>query len=489
MSETTPTNPPSNNTPETPSSDLNRRDAVKLAGAGIVAAAAAATRFGQAPAVVHGAQEQMKFGVIGVGGRGSYLLKHLNKVDNGKCVMICDLRDEALQKGVETYKQNKPITSKDYREVLSNKDVDAVIIAVPLYKHFEITKAALEAGKHTFCEKSLVFTPSEVHALRALAKQYPKQVLQVGLQRRYSKFYQTAKSMIEQGLLGDVTHIHAQWHRNPGWTMKPGLKSNGLNWRLYKEYSGGLTAELASHQIDVADWMFGSTPEYVVGVGGLDYHKDGRDIFDNIQLIYKYPKGQKLVYSSITTNSHLPFLNASRPEFGECIMGTKGALHLTIGDGESTMPTGMWFKEPVKTEAAPVAPGQKAAPAAAGASYAIGGGQKGLPILMDKDKVAGNEGFFEKEMKFAKLWLLQKGVMVSEEERNPVDVSLESFFNDCRTGGHPKADMELGLNDSIAVMLSNMAMEQERRVRFDEIEKMGNDAKPAAAAAAGAKKG
>jgi len=458
------------------SSDLNRRDAVKLAGAGLAAAAVA--KFGQAPAIVYGAQEQTKFGIIGVGGRGSYLLKHLNKVENGKCVMICDLQDEAIKKGLDTYKLNTPATAKDYREVLSNKDVDAVIIAVPLYKHFEVTKAALEAGKHTFCEKSLVFTPAEVHALRALVKQYPKQVMQVGLQRRYSKFYQTAKSMIEQGILGDVTHIHAQWHRNPGWVIKPGGKENPANWRLFKDYSGGLTAELASHQIDVADWMFGASPEYVVGVGGLDYRKDGRDIFDNIQLIYKYPKGQKLVYSSITTNSHLPYLNASRPEFGECIMGTKGALHLTIGDGESTMPTGMWFREPVRTEAAPVAPGGKAAPAAAGASYAIGGGQKGLPILMDKDKVKGNESFFERETKFAKLWLLQKGVMVSEEDVNPVNTELESFFENCHTGAHPKADLEIGLNDSIAVMLSNMAMEQERRVRFDEIDKMGVGEKP-----------
>jgi len=176
-------------------------------------------------------------------------------------------------------------------------------------------------------------------------------------------------------------------------------------------------------------------------------------------------------------------LNATRPEFAECIMGTKGALHLTIGDGESTMPTAMWFHEPVKTEAAPVPPGGKAAPAAAGASYALGAGQKGLPILMDKDKVKGNEGFFEREMKFAKLWLLQKGVMVSDEDRNPVETELESFFNDCKTGGHPKADLEIGLADSITVMLSNMCMEQERRVRFDEIDKMGLPGSAPAAAA------
>jgi predicted dehydrogenase len=470
----------------------SRRDVVKTAAA-VGAAAAAAVEFGKAPAVVKAAGETIQYAVIGSGGRGSYLLKHLNKVENGKCIAVCDVNPAAAEKGIGAYKLNKAVAYKDYREVMANKDVQAVIIAVPLFLHYEVTKAALEAGKHTFCEKSLVFKPEEVHALRALYAKYPKQVLQVGLQRRYSKFYQTAKQMIEKGMLGDVTHIHAQWHRNPGWVMKtPTGPQNPANWRLFKDFSGGLTAELASHQIDVADWMFGSKPEYVIGVGGNDYWKDGRTVYDNIQLIYKYPKGQKLVYSSITTNSHLPYLNASRPEFGEVIMGTKGAIHLTIGDGEATLPTGMWFVEPKKADVAPAGGKEKAA--AAGASFALGAASKGLPLLMDKDKVSGNEGFFEKEMKFARLWMMQKGIIVSEEERNPVDVELESFFNDCKSGGRPLADLEVGLHDSIAVMLSNISMEQERRVYFNEIDKMGGGpqggapAKPGAAAAPAAKK-
>ena len=93
-------------------------------------------------------------------------------------------------------------------------------------KHFPVTRDALQAGKHTFCEKSLVFRPEEVHALRALAPQHPKQVLQVGLQRRYSKYFQAVKDMVDKGVLGNVTHIEAMWHRNPGWVMKPGGRDN-----------------------------------------------------------------------------------------------------------------------------------------------------------------------------------------------------------------------------------------------------------------------
>ena len=443
-------------------SDLTRRDVVKAAT--VVGAAAAITRIG-APAIqtARASTDQISYGIVGTGGRGAYLLKHLTKVDNGRCVAVCDIDPAKTDKAALVIGGN-PAKYKDYREVLADKNVEAVVIAVPLFEHYRITRDSLLAGKHTFCEKSLVFKPYELHALRALAAQRPKQILQVGLQRRYSKFYQMVKDMVDKGILGNVTHIHAQWHRNPGWVMK------GFNWRLYQEYSGGLAAELASHQIDVADWMFGGSPEFVMGLGGLDTWKDGRDVYDNIQLIYKYPKNQKLVYSSITTNAHLPLLNSTRPEFGEVIMGTAGSVEITVGDGEKTMPTALWFREPVKTETKPA--GGKEAPAAAGASFALGAGQKGLPLLTDKDTVSGNDSFLDKEMKFARRWLYSKGVMTADEDRNPVETEMESFFNDSKSGGRPKSDIEVGLRDSTAVILSNLAMKEERKVFFNEIDKM-----------------
>src|SRR5258707_11524675 len=318
-----------------------RRDVVKAVG--VITAAAAIADLQGAPAIlkVRAASDQMKYGVIGTGGRGGYLLKHLTKIDNGHCAAICDLDDSRLDKAAATIGTN-PTKYKDYRELLADKNVEAVVVAVPLFEHYSVTKDSLQAGKHTFCEKSLVFKPEEIHALRALKAQYPKQVLQVGLQRRYSKFYQLAKELVDKGVLGDVTHIHAQWHRNPGWVM------NGFNWRLYKEYSGGLAAELASHQVDVADWLFGGSPEFVIGFGGLDTWKDGRDVFDNIQLIYQYPKGRKLTYSSISTNHHLPILNNTRPEFGEVVMGTAGSLQLKARYGPTPTATAICERERMK---------------------------------------------------------------------------------------------------------------------------------------------
>ena len=98
---------------------------------------------------------------------------------------------------------------------------------------------------------------------------------------------------------------------------------------------------------------------------------------------------------------------------------------------------------------------------------------KSLPITLPQDQITGSEGFLDREMKFARRWLYNKGVMSPEDDKNPVDRELESFLESCRTGKRPVADVEVGLHDSIAVMFSNMCADQERRVNFNEIEKLG----------------
>jgi predicted dehydrogenase len=458
-------------------SKVTRREAVAMAGAA-TAAAVVADKFKEGPFIqkVKAANNQVQYGIIGTGGRGQYHIKHFNKLDSGRCVALCDTFDVNLQAALKASK-DKPVGIKDYRELLSRKDIDAVVISTPLFTHFPITRDALLAGKHVFCEKSMVFRPEEVHGLRKLAEEHPKQVVQCGLQRRYSKFYQTAKQMVEKGTIGQVTHAYAQWNRNPGWTMKPDkdLKvQKERNWRLYRETSGGLVAELASHQIDVCDWMFNSSPEFVVGVGDLTWRKDGRDVYDNVQLIFKYPKNQKLMYSTISTNKHLTLFNGGRTEFGEVIMGTEGTIEITVGTDDEPA-VGLWFFEPgPKLSAADL---KKQVAAVAGATMAsTGRGSRALPILFDKDTLSGKESFIEKEMKFARRWLYAKGVMVPEEDRNPCTVQLDHFLECCRTGKKPLADLEIGLADSSMVILSNLALDEGRRVYFSEIDKMGKKA-------------
>jgi predicted dehydrogenase len=453
------------------SSDVTRRDFVKTAGA-VTASVAPAIRTASA------ANEPVRYGMVGCGSRGTYLLKHLKAIDAGKCLALCDIRPKALENALQTI-GNGPATYSDHRALLERKDLDAVFVITPLYTHYGITRDVVQSGRHVFCEKCLVFRPEEVHGLRAVMAERPKQILQTGLQRRYSYFYQMVRSMVEKGILGDVRHVHAQWHRNmintPSalWTMKPGGPSNVENWRMFRQFSGGLTAELTSHQVDVADWMLGASPEFVMGLGGLDTLKDGRDVYDNIQLIYSYPGGRKLTFDSLSTSKFLPFFNGTRAEMGEIIMGTDGAVEVTVGD-DVHPPIAWWYREPPKTTTVSKAAAKKNEPFVAGATMVSSSGAPGPIPLMTPDLVfSGKESFLEREMKFARRYLYAKGVFMQEENRNPVDVELESFLRNCRDGQRPRADLEVGLSDAVAVMLSNMAMDEGRKVYFNEIEKMG----------------
>jgi len=444
--------------PNTNSHGLTRREAaaVMAAGGPLLRSAAAAS-------------EQVAYGVIGTGSRGEYLLRHLNGIGAGRCAAVADVYEPNLRKGIQTSKSGKQGYA-DYRALLDRKDIDAVFIATPLYTHFPITRDALLAGKHVFCEKCLVFKPHEVRQLRELASARDNQILQVGLQRRYSMFYQTARQMVSKGMLGEVTEIHAQWNRNPGWTMLPDQPKE-RNWRLFREFSGGLTSELASHQIDVANWMFADTPEFITGVGSLDWRRDGRDVYDTIALILKYSGGRRMICSASSMSRHLPFLGGSRKEFGEVIMGTEGSIEITVGDDEQPA-IGLWFYEAGPVVTAPSDEQKEMAKVVGATITRSGRSPKGFPILFARDQISGEEPFLQREMKYARRWLYAKGIMVPQEERNPVDVQLETFLQSCRSGKQPKAGLEAGLDNAATVILANLAMDQGRRVYFNEMEKM-----------------
>jgi len=183
-----------------------------------------------------------------------------------------------------------------------------------------------------------------------------------------------------------------------------------------------------------------------------------------------------MTYSSVSNNSFLPYFNASRPEMGEIIMGTDGTIEITVGDDVHPA-IAWWYREPPKAAPAEAKAGEKKKAFVAGATMVASGGPNGpIPLMTSDLDFKGDEGFFAKEVKFAKRWLTTKGVILQEEQRNPVDTELESFFQNCRDGKRPKADLEVGLADSVAVMLSNQAMDEGRKVYFNEIDKT----KPAA---------
>ncbi len=438
---------------------LSRRDFLKVSGA--VTATTAVSGFG-APVILNAQslKNPVNYGLIGSGRQGSYHLRHLSTIQTGRCVALCDIYPPNLKKGLETIGGNPDaIGDTDpfaYRKLLDRRDIEAVFIITPYHLHVPMVLDALSAGKHVFVEKCMMKTEEEIPKVYATAGANPHLVLQVGLQRRYSAIYRVAMEMAHRGALGKVQTIRAHWHRNGSWRVPvpdPSLERL-LNWRVYKEYSGGLMAELGSHQVDVADWAFRSEPVSVVGVGGLDYWKDGRDIFDNVAVIFEYPEGQKFIFTSICNNAHL--------DFGEVIMGDEGTIEITLGNNNGKA---IYYRENKPKDA----PTNKVRAADtqeqnwwAGATAANRGTRQGIPIFPEVPRQ--NQGFIDKEIEYAKKWLISMGVLEMDQEPDPITVEEESFFECVREGKKPVADIDIGAADSRAVIYANRAMETSQRV-------------------------
>lgn len=264
-------------------------------------------------------------GVIGTGDRGLGLIRKLQGFSQFKVTACSDILPFRLEEAVAVAGENCKGYA-DYRRVLDDKGVDAVIIATPLSMHYEMAAAALDAGKHVYCEKTMVFHENEVFRLIDKVKS-SNRIFQVGHQYRSTPLYYHVAEMIRQGYIGDVINVYVQWNRNGDWRrpVPEPQYERIINWRMYREYSGGLTAELHSHQIDFINYVFDSYPQKVIGLGGIDYWKDGRETFDNVNTLFEYPGGMKVNCIALTSNSREGYIMKFR--------GSKGAIELNIDKG------------------------------------------------------------------------------------------------------------------------------------------------------------
>ncbi|MDR1601312.1 MAG: Gfo/Idh/MocA family oxidoreductase [Tannerella sp.] len=248
--------------------------------------------------------EKLKLAIIGTGSRGQYHMQNLLKIPHVEVAALCDDFDLHLKQAAAIYPQAK--TYVDYRRVLDRNDIQAVLIATPLDMHAPITIEALQTGKHVFCEKSMALTPEDCLAMYRTYKNSGK-VLYIGQQRMFDLKYIRAMEMIHRGTIGAISGIRTYWFRNNDWRRpipSPELERK-INWRLYRQFSGGLMTELATHQLQVGNWAMQMIPETVTGYGDIVYWKDGREVYDNVSLIYRYANGVKMTYESIISNKFL----------------------------------------------------------------------------------------------------------------------------------------------------------------------------------------
>ncbi len=265
------------------------------------------------------ASDRVRLGIVGVGSRGYALLLNLIEIENVEVVAVCDNYEPNYKRAIETT-GGKTKGFFDHRKMMDEiKDLDAVIIATPLHEHAHITIDFLDADIHVFCEKSMARTLEDSKRM-VEASLISGMILQIGQQRLFNPVYLDALERIRAGEIGQITQVRAFWHRNNDWRRpvpNPELERK-INWRLYSEYSGGLMTELATHQIQVANWFIDEIPTQVRGAGSICFWKDGREVYDQVALIYDYPGGAKCIYDSLISNEHYGL--------EEQIMGDKGTI-------------------------------------------------------------------------------------------------------------------------------------------------------------------
>ncbi|GAA3638316.1 Gfo/Idh/MocA family protein [Flavivirga jejuensis] len=350
------------------------------------------------------ANETLNIGIIGTGDRGKGLIPNINGINNFNVIACCDVLPFRLQEGLKKV-NGKAKGYSDYRKLLDNKDIDAILVSTPFNTHSQIAIDALDAGKHVYCEKTMA---KGYDGIQNLIKKVEdsKTIFQTGHQYHSSRLYTHVVDLIKKGKIGKVVAFECQWNRHGDW-RRPVPQADLekiINWRMYREYSGGLLAELCSHQIDFANWVLDETPSQVMGTGGVDYWKDGRETYDNIHLIYNYPSGVKATFTCLTSNA--------KDGYKIKVMGDKGTIILDYAKA--------WF-------------------------FPEGLGKKELGEL---DGVSGATVKWDKDL----------GIPINIEHKEPSEQALIDFKDNILLNKEPISNITTGANAAICIQMGLDAM-------------------------------
>lgn len=350
------------------------------------------------------ANDTINIGIIGTGDRGTGMIANINKINKFKVTACCDVLPFRLEQGLNAVK-GKSKGYSDYRKLLDNKAIDAILVSAPFNLHAQIAIDALDAGKHVYCEKTMAKGFDGVHNLVKKVTD-TNTVFQTGHQYHSSRLYSHVVDLINNGKIGKIAAFECQWNRHGDWRRdvpKPEWE-RAINWRMYREYSGGLVAELCSHQIDFANWVLGELPDQVMGAGGVDYWKDGRETYDNINLIYSYPSGVKANFKCLTSNA--------KDGYKIRVQGDKGTIILDYAKA--------WF-------------------------YPESNEKKETGIV---DGVAGATVKWEEGL----------GIPIEIEHLEPSEQALIDFRNSIVSNTKPVSDVITGANTAICVQMGLDAM-------------------------------
>src|SRR5215813_11763631 len=333
-------------------SKIERRTFITSAVAATAATTLTASSYGR----VLGANDRVRLGIIGPGGRGQELMKDFVKVPNAEFVAAADVYTRRFDEAKKIAPEIKPFN--DHRKMLESKDVDAVIVATPLHCHARHFVDTLAAGKDMYCEKTMTWSIEEAESCLAAAKKASNRVIGVGQQHQSAGYFMDARKWVKDGLVGKVTHVESwmsrntprgkgQWVRpipadcnaqNVNWQAflngRPDRAFDAnkfINWRLFWEFSGGNVTENMVHQIA---WIISALdlnlPAAASMSGGVFSEADGREVPDTIAVTLDYPENVVVTWQSTFSNS--------RFGLGEHFLGSDGTIEHVAG--ETDMVTG-----------------------------------------------------------------------------------------------------------------------------------------------------
>ena len=375
------------------------------------------------PAGVLGANDRIRLGIIGPGARGMGIVREAIACPNTEFTAFADVYTRRLEEAKQAVPGAK--TYLDYRYLLDDKSIDAVLIATPQHLHCEHFVASLDAGKHVYQEKTMAFTVDHAKRMRAsFQRAGGKRVIQIGHQGCSSGLAADARSFVAMGKLGKVTAIQAHHYRNtphgkPQWSRPvfPDMTPENIvwksflgeapprdfdadrfvNWRFFWDYSGGNVYENMCHQL--AFWYVPlklQIPKAVTMTGGVYLWKDGREVPDTMNVSMEHPEEILFSWDSGFGNMHLGS--------GTYVLGTDG----TISNGQQ------------------------------------------IRFLPEKvNQPDGNE-------------------MVGQSKTAP-RAHMQDFFDAIRTGKEPNCPFEIGFRVSIACRMAVESYRQGRTVRWDPV--------------------
>jgi predicted dehydrogenase len=328
---------------------VNRRDFIRAATGVTVAIGAAGSAFAKPAAKMNaarvlGANDRINVGVIGVGGRGTYVAREFAKAgqgdSNAQVLAVCDVYQKRLTKNKEHHKCDGYL---DYRELLARGDIDAVVVATPDHWHATIALEAMDGGKDVYLEKPMCHTIDEARRLVDTARE-TKRIVQVGSQTTSGDQWQKAKQAIAEGRIGEMIMSQGSYHRNSkegewNWPIDAGAGPDGkgdnfIDWKMwlgpapkrnwdadryfrfrkYWDYSGGIATDLFYHVVAPMNicWSEAQFPYKVAASGGIYVFKKrpenpdlpDREVPDTFMLVGEYAKGHAINLSASMANSH-----------------------------------------------------------------------------------------------------------------------------------------------------------------------------------------